>query len=97
VGGSAGELATLEASGLSAMGFLGDGYAWFVPAFVSGVPGVLLILIVLLQLVGGAMWAPAVRRLRGEQRSRRPRFSTAGDRTRSSEVGRGRGGLTKGQ
>lgn len=80
----------LSASGLSAMDFLGDGYAWFVPAFVSGVPGVLLILLVLLQLVGGAVWAPSVRRLRGDRASRRSRDRRRAASGRPTHVDPGR-------
>jgi hypothetical protein len=71
------QLAAFKTSGLGTMGLLGDSYAWFVPAFVSGVPGVLLIVIVLLQLVGGGVWAPAVRRLRGDPSRRQPHRTRA--------------------
>ena len=41
---------------------LGVGIEWGVPAFVMGVPGLLLILVVLAQTLGGSAWLPLVRR-----------------------------------
>ncbi len=41
---------------------LGMGIEWGVPAFVMGVPGLLLILVVLAQTLGGSAWLPIVRR-----------------------------------
>ena len=55
----------LEMSDFAALSLLGDGYAWLVPSFVAGVPGVLIVLIILLQMLGGIIWAPSIRRLRG--------------------------------
>jgi len=48
---------------------------WSVPAAVVGVPGLLVVLWVALQTVGALAWIPAVRRLRGEERSTRPRVT----------------------
>jgi hypothetical protein len=36
--------------------------AWSVPAVAIGVPGLLVLVVVLLQLAGGAAWLPVVRR-----------------------------------
>jgi hypothetical protein len=36
--------------------------AWTVPAVALGVPGFLVVLVVLLQLAGGAAWLPIARR-----------------------------------
>jgi hypothetical protein len=36
--------------------------AWSVPAVAIGVPGLLVVVVVLLQLAGGAAWLPVVRR-----------------------------------
>jgi hypothetical protein len=55
-------------AGFGALTLLGDGYAWFVPTFVAGVPGVLIIVILAFQLFGGMIWTPSVRRLRGGSR-----------------------------
>jgi hypothetical protein len=44
------------------LGALGVGVEWGVPALVMGVPGLLIILIVLAQSLGGAAWLPVVRR-----------------------------------
>lgn len=55
-----------DTSGFAAISLLGDGYAWFVPTFVAGVPGLLIVLIMLTQLLGGVAWTPAIRRLRSE-------------------------------
>lgn len=43
--------------------------AWVVPAAVIGGSGLLVVLFVILQVVGAAVWLPAVRRLRGEARA----------------------------
>jgi hypothetical protein len=42
------------------------GQLWLVPAALVGTPGLLVILWVVLQLVAGAVWLPAARRLRGD-------------------------------
>jgi hypothetical protein len=40
---------------------------WSVPALVVGVPGLLVVLVVVLQAMGGAIWLPVARRgLRGD-------------------------------
>jgi hypothetical protein len=59
-------LAGTEQTEISAMiqrlALLGVGIEWGVPAFVMGVPGLLLILVVLAQIVGGSAWLPIVKR-----------------------------------
>ena len=54
---------------------LGIGIEWGVPAFVMGVPGLLLILVVLAQTLGGSAWLPLVRRRIGAFGIRAPRRS----------------------
>jgi hypothetical protein len=39
-----------------------DGFSWQVPALVLSVPGLLLVLVVGLQVLGGLAWLPIVRR-----------------------------------
>jgi hypothetical protein len=46
------------------LGSLGLGQLWWVPAATIGGPGLLVILFVALQLVGGLAWLPATRRFR---------------------------------
>ena len=67
-GGSRGGL--VAPAGLSALTVLGDDYVWFVPGVAVGVPGLLLIIIVGVQAIGGALWIPVTRRLLGRERSR---------------------------
>lgn len=55
------------------LGTLGLGVEWGVPAFVVGVPGLLILLVILLQSLGGAAWLPLVRRRIGGFGVRRPR------------------------
>ena len=54
---------------------LGIGIEWGVPAFVMGVPGLLLILVVFAQTLGGSAWLPLVRRRIGAFGIRGPRRS----------------------
>jgi hypothetical protein len=46
---------------LAAMGSLGN-LSWAVPSLVLAVPGLLLVLAVLAQAVGGVLWLPVIRR-----------------------------------
>lgn len=39
-----------------------DFAAWSVPAAAVGVPGILVLLVVLFQMVGGVAWVPVARR-----------------------------------
>jgi hypothetical protein len=55
------------------LGLLGEPFEWFVPGAVVGVPGLLVLLFVALQALGVLAWVPAVRRLGGDDRQRRPR------------------------
>ena len=64
----------IDASGLDAISFMDNGFAWFIPGFAAGVPGLLIILVLLLQMAAGSAWLPAVRRLRGDQRDRDKRL-----------------------
>lgn len=48
--------------GIDALALLGDGQMWFVPAFVVSVPGLLVILAIALQMIGGLAWLPVMRR-----------------------------------
>jgi hypothetical protein len=57
--------------GVQLLGGLGVAPVWFVPAAAFGGTGLLVLLWVALQLTAGAMWVPAARRLRGEERTRR--------------------------
>jgi hypothetical protein len=54
------------------LGALGLGIEWGVPAFVTGVPGLAILLIVLLQSFGGSAWLPLVRRRIGSFGVKRP-------------------------
>ncbi len=48
--------------------------SWSVPAMVVGVPGLLVVLVVALQAIGGAAWLPVARRgLRGDGMRSPPR------------------------
>lgn len=59
---------------LGPLGILGAIDVWVVPGLLYGIPGVLIIAFVVLQLGGAAAWIPAIRRLRGEERAvRSPR------------------------
>jgi hypothetical protein len=58
----------VTASGIGAMGVL----LWAVPAAVLGIPGFLVILVVLLQAGGGLIWLPIARRRIGEFGRRGP-------------------------
>ena len=49
----------LDTPGFGAVSLLGDGYGWLVPTFVAGVPGLLIVLIILIQLLGGVIWTPS--------------------------------------
>ena len=51
--------------------FFGMQFEWFIPGLAIGVPGLLLILAIALQMVGALAWLPAVRRLLGGSDSRR--------------------------
>jgi hypothetical protein len=51
---------------------LADVEFWSVPAVGIGVPGLLLIVWVALQAAGVLAWIPAVRRIRGDDKERRP-------------------------
>ena len=52
---------------LGSIGVLGAIDVWIVPGLLYGIPGVLIIAFVLLQLGGAAAWIPAIRRLRGDE------------------------------
>jgi hypothetical protein len=59
-------------SGAVATSFVQLGIAgWSVPAVVVGVPGVLVLVVVALQLLGAASWLPFARRNLGSDRSSR--------------------------
>jgi hypothetical protein len=58
----------VTASGIGGMGVL----LWAVPAAVLGIPGFLVILVVLLQAGGGLIWLPVARRRIGGFGRRRP-------------------------
>ncbi len=53
---------------LAALSLLGNEFVWFVPGVALGVPGVLLVLLLLVQAIGGAVWVPITRRLLGRDR-----------------------------
>jgi hypothetical protein len=44
------------------MGLALDGFSWQVPALALSVPGLLVVLVVGLQILGGLAWLPLVRR-----------------------------------
>jgi hypothetical protein len=63
--------------GSEVLALLDDPFLWFVPGAVVGVPGLLVLLWIALQMVGALAWVPAVRRMSGEpvaagRRRRRP-------------------------
>ncbi|MFL5757269.1 MAG: hypothetical protein ACJ77N_13350 [Chloroflexota bacterium] len=43
------------------LGSFDDLGVWFVPAAVLGVPGLLILLVLSIQILGGAMWLPLIR------------------------------------
>ena len=49
-------------------GILSGFQVWAVPAATIGVPGLLMLLWVALQVGGGLAWIPAVKRLRGNEK-----------------------------
>ena len=53
------------AIGFDALGLLGGLYSWFVPGLVVGVPGLLLVVIVIANVTLGAAWVPNVGHLLG--------------------------------
>jgi uncharacterized membrane protein SpoIIM required for sporulation len=58
---------------LSAMAMLNNPFEWFVPGAVLGVPAILILVVLGLQLVAGLLSARAVRRMTEEDRpARRP-------------------------
>lgn len=61
---------TSDGLAVGTIGALGAGALWFVPAAAVGVPGLLVILFVALQIGAGAIWLPATRRMRGDDRAR---------------------------
>jgi len=56
---------SIALSGLGALTF--GGIDWLVPGVVLTVPGLLLVLVVLLQAAGALAWVPVVRRRLGRQ------------------------------
>jgi len=46
-------------------GFSGSGFAWAVPAAMLGLPGLLFMVVVAVQVLGAAAWVPAIRRQLG--------------------------------
>jgi hypothetical protein len=44
------------------LGPIAVGVEWGVPAFVMGVPGLLIIIVIVIQSLGGVAWLPVVRR-----------------------------------
>ncbi len=71
----AGALDPIDVVGALGLGSLLD---WAVPALVLTVPGLLLVLAVLAQMLGGLVWLPLVRRWLGGLGLRRRRGATAG-------------------
>lgn len=63
--------------GIGGLGVLDGAAVWFVPAAVLGVPGALIVLLVVLQVLGGAVWLPVVRRSLGDQ-EQGPRYRFRG-------------------
>ena len=59
-GGSGSTGSAIDVS-LAAVGSLGN-LSWAVPSLVLAVPGLLLVLAVLAQAVGGVLWLPVIRR-----------------------------------
>lgn len=68
------QLQTQLASGtFAAMAMMDNALEWFVPAATVGGPGLLVMIVLGAQMLGGAIWLPAVRRhLRDERKRRRP-------------------------
>jgi hypothetical protein len=64
--------------GIDGVGVMAGFETWAVPAATIGGAGLLVVLFVTLQACGTVIWAPAVRRLRGERRPRRRRRRWAG-------------------
>lgn len=63
----------ITSSGFSAMGMLDNAFEWFVPGISVGVPGMLILVVLGAQVMGGFVWLPAVRRsLHAEAKRRRP-------------------------
>ena len=73
--GASGALDPIDVLGALGLGPLLD---WAVPALVLSVPGLLLVLAVLAQMLGGLIWLPLVRRWLGGLGFRRRRGATAG-------------------
>lgn len=70
VDGSDPSARSIAVSGLSAVSF--GGVEWLVPGLVLTVPGLLIVLVVLLQVAGALAWIPvARRRLGGAEESAR--------------------------
>jgi hypothetical protein len=86
-GGGAAELVGgLDATVRSALldvGLVG----WTVPALALSVPGILVVIVVALQLVGGAAWLPIARRILS--RASTPKRGSHPDRRRRSRRSRG--------
>jgi hypothetical protein len=60
----------VEASGFEAITFLEGDYAWLVPTFAGGVPGILIAVILAIQVGAGGVWLPSVRKMRREDLAR---------------------------
>ena len=69
-GGDAVEIQGLDSAVGMAFGKLGLAM-WTVPAVAMGVPGLLVLVVVLVQLAGGAAWVPVTRRALGSLGVRR--------------------------
>jgi hypothetical protein len=63
--------AQLSSAVLSAMAMLDNPFEWFVPGATLGVPAILILVVLGLQLVAGVIWAPALRRMTDDDRPRR--------------------------
>ena len=59
-----------SSAGFAALSLLDDLHVWFVPGVAVGVPGLLLLVVVAVQMAGGALWIPLTRRLVGRERAR---------------------------
>ncbi len=64
-GGGTDDLGGLTTDLTGSIGF-GDVFLWIVPGLTLTVPGLLIVLIVAAQAVGGAVWLPLARRRIGE-------------------------------
>ena len=63
----------IDSTVLSAMAMLDNPFEWFVPGLTVGGPGMLILVVLGAQVMGGFVWLPAVRRtLREERKRRRP-------------------------